>query len=97
MAKAKAVLDSYRIIKALNLLHLDNRLTMKQQQWNPPPPGWLKINVDAATNMERMLAGLGAVVRDSNRDLITAAVKTSTFHGDVIFAESEAVTVSKKC
>lgn len=91
MAKAEAVLDSYRRIKASNLLHLDNRLIMKQQQWNPPPPGWLKINVDAATNTEKMLAGLGAFVRDSNGDLITTAVKTSKFHGDVIFAESEAV------
>ena len=47
--------------------------------------------MDAAINIEKQFAGLGIVLRDFNRSVIAAAVKSSKFHGDVIFAESEAV------
>ena len=67
-------------------------LVQKQQhQWIPPPQGWLEINVDAATNREKKSVCLGVVARDSTGKFVAAAVKTSQFHGDVTFAEAEAV------
>ena len=47
--------------------------------------------MDAATNIAKQVAGLRVVLRDFNASFIAAAVKTSKFYGDVIFAESEAV------
>ena len=47
--------------------------------------------MDAATNKEKKSVGLGVVARDSTGKFVAAAVKTSQFHGDVTFAEAEAV------
>ena len=47
--------------------------------------------MDATTNIKKKSAGLGVVARDSTEKFITIAVKTSKFHGDVTFAEVEAV------
>ncbi|XP_026410439.1 uncharacterized protein LOC113305639 [Papaver somniferum] len=33
--------------------------------WKPPPPGFLKINVDASFNSNTLLAGIGIIIRDS--------------------------------
>lgn len=46
--------------------------------------------MDAATNAEKQLARLG-VVRYFNGNFITAVVKTSKFHEDIIFKKSGAV------
>ena len=91
MAKAEIVLDSYKRVKIPSSSHLENKLIVKQQQWKPPPQGWLKINVDAAINIEKQVAGLGMVLRDFNGSFIAATVKSFKFYGNVIFAESEAV------
>ena len=50
-----------------------------------------KHNVDAAVNFGKQLAGLGAVIRDSNSKVIVAAVKSTQFTGDVNIVEAEAV------
>ena len=55
------------------------------------PAGWFKVNVDAAIRKEKNLLGLGAVIRDATGNIIAAAVKTSRFHGNVSYAEAEAV------
>ena len=91
MAKAEAVLDSYKRVKIPSSSHLESKITVKQQRWKPPPQGWIKINVDAATKIEKQVAGLGIVLRDFNGSVVAAAVKPSKFYGDIIFAEAEAV------
>ncbi|KAH9806416.1 class V chitinase [Citrus sinensis] len=40
---------------------------------------------------EKHLSGLGAVIRDEAGNVIAAAIKTSKFHGEVLFAEVEAM------
>ncbi|KAH9768956.1 reverse transcriptase domain-containing protein [Citrus sinensis] len=49
------------------------------------------INTDAATNSEKNLAGLGAVIRDETGQVTAAAIKVSKFHGSVAYAEAEAM------
>ncbi|KAH9708382.1 hypothetical protein KPL70_012867 [Citrus sinensis] len=63
----------------------------KLKAWNPPQIGYFKVNVDAATNSEKQIAGLGAVIRDEAGNVIDAAVKVSKFYGDVFIAEAEAI------
>lgn len=48
----------------------------------------LKMNVDAA----RKASGVRVVVWDSSGDLMIAAARQSTFHGDIAFFEAEAIT-----
>ncbi|XP_015383105.1 uncharacterized protein LOC107175839 [Citrus sinensis] len=91
MAKAEAVLDSYKRVKIPSSSHLESKITVKQQRWKPPPQGWIKINVNAATKIEKQVAGLGIVLRDFNGSVVAAAVKPSKFYGDIIFAEAEAI------
>lgn len=38
--------------------------TTSRRKWDPPPPGWVKINVDAATFMETKSVGIGSIIRD---------------------------------
>lgn len=38
---------------------------LANQTWKPPPASFLKVNVDAATELKEQIAGLGAVIRDS--------------------------------
>ena len=47
--------------------------------------------MDAATSSEKHLVGLGAIIRDDRGNVIAAAIKISKFHGDVSFAEAEAL------
>ena len=69
----------------------ENQQLMLTQTWSPPQNGYAKVNVDAATNSELNLAGLGAIIRDENGKVIVAAIKVSKFFGDVSFAEAEAI------
>ena len=59
--------------------------------WNPPQRGYFKVNVDVATNSEKQIAGLGAVIRDEDGNVTAAAVIVSKFYGDVFLAEVEAI------
>ena len=34
--------------------------------WEPPPAGWLKLNVDGAFAEQKMNGGAGMVLRDTN-------------------------------
>lgn len=62
-----------------------------QQDWKAPPPGWFKVNVDAATNLSKQWGGLGAVVRDSSGEIVAAAAQRTTLKGNVADMEAEAV------
>lgn len=91
IAKAKAIIESYRRLKIPSSNDLVNREDSSQPNWCPPPKGFVKINVDAATNVEKQAAGLGVVVRDCNGSFVAAAVKKVQFFGDVQQAEAEAI------
>ena len=62
-----------------------------RKAWNPPQRGYFKVNVDAATNSEKQISGLGAVIRDENGNVIAAAIKVSRFYGEAAYAEAEAI------
>ncbi|KAH9657893.1 putative reverse transcriptase/RNA-dependent DNA polymerase [Citrus sinensis] len=51
----------------------------------------LKINVDAMVHAESQMAGLGAVIRNSQGQVVVTAVKSINFQGDVSIAEAKAV------
>ncbi|KAJ4702817.1 Ribonuclease H-like domain containing protein [Melia azedarach] len=53
--------------------------------------GWLKLNVDAAVYKSNNKAGIGAVIKNSDGKLTAAAVKTTSYKGDVEIAEAEAI------
>ncbi|KAH9784956.1 reverse transcriptase domain-containing protein [Citrus sinensis] len=90
-AKAEAVVDSFKRIQAPGrILTAGDQMTTRAS-WSPPPSGWVKINVDAAINLEEHRVGLGIIIRDANKDIIAAAVKSTKLHSDVTFAEAEAM------
>lgn len=51
----------------------------------------MKVNVDAAINEERKVAGLGTVIRNSQGQVVAAAAKRIKFEGDVSIAEAKVV------
>lgn len=59
--------------------------------WCPPPPGWIKINIDGAVGCNRE-AGLGLVIRDSEGRVLLAAGHSTT-HWDPGGAEMAALKV----
>lgn len=65
-------------------------LKKKQAIWTPPPKGWLKINVDAVTDIKRQFFRLRAIIRDSLGKCIAADIKSIKFRGDVSLAKVKA-------
>ena len=90
VAKAEAVTEAYTRVKQPSDARKENQQVMLTQTWSLPQNGYAKVNVDAATNSESNLAGLGAIFRNENGKVIAAAIKVSKFFGDVSFAEAEA-------
>ncbi|XP_024033533.1 uncharacterized protein LOC112095662 [Citrus clementina] len=91
VAKAKAIVVAYQ---AMQFKEQDSPSSIKEkeaQRWNPPPSSKLKINVDAAVHAESQMAGLGAVIRNSQGQVVVAAVKSINFQGDVSIVEAKAV------
>ena len=66
LAKAEVIIDSYWRFKNPSPNHLVIREETSQPIWCPPPIVFVKLNVDAATNLEKQAAGLEVVVRDCN-------------------------------
>ncbi|KAH9650223.1 putative reverse transcriptase/RNA-dependent DNA polymerase [Citrus sinensis] len=91
VAKAEGVVDAYRKFKRPEQQQLDTSTMEKPKQWKPPPENWCKVNVDAATDHQSQRAGLGVVIRNDKGDVVAAAIKPSSFNGDVPFAEAEAI------
>ncbi|KAF5451602.1 hypothetical protein F2P56_026695 [Juglans regia] len=52
--------------------------------WSPPPPGFLKLNVDGAIFPDHHKAGIGIILRDEKGDVIAACSK---LEGDVASPE----------
>ncbi|OMO54692.1 reverse transcriptase [Corchorus capsularis] len=60
-------------------------------RWMPPTVGSFKLNVDAAFDKNRGVAGLGAVIRDHNGDVRSYATKQLSFVSDLFYAEIYAI------
>ncbi|XP_024041999.1 uncharacterized protein LOC112099126 [Citrus clementina] len=89
--KAEAVVEAFRRYKKLEHQQMESSKAERAKQWKPPPKNWYKANVDAAIDNQRQRVGLGVVVRNDNGDIVAAAIKPSTFNGEVSFAEAEAI------
>ncbi|XP_020700942.1 uncharacterized protein LOC110112896, partial [Dendrobium catenatum] len=55
----------------LSSYNWDDNQCKLSNSWHPPPPGWIKINVDVALKCNNM-AGIGGVVRDEKRRFLLA-------------------------
>ncbi|XP_024038325.1 uncharacterized protein LOC112097362 [Citrus clementina] len=91
IAKAEGVVEAYRKFKRTEQQQLESSNMEKPKQWKPPPENWCKVNVDAAIDHQSQRAGLGVVIRNDKGDVVAAAIKPSSFNGDVPFAEAEAI------
>ena len=91
VSKAEAVMEAYQRTQKPAAAHIGNQQRLIRKAWNPPQRGCFKVNVDAATNSEKQLSGLGAVIRDENGNVIAAAIKVSRFYGEAAYAEAEAI------
>ena len=77
IAKAEAVIEAYTKVKQPSDARKENQQVMLNQTWSPPQKGYAKVNVDAATNSESNLTGLGAIIKDESGKVIAAAIKVS--------------------
>lgn len=44
---------------------------LRKETWAPPPLGKIKLNFDAAVNINKNIAGIGGIIRDKNKDILT--------------------------
>ncbi|KAL9441066.1 hypothetical protein AB3S75_019689 [Citrus x aurantiifolia] len=90
MAKAEAINEAFRRTQFPEITSGGKLQKLKQSVWTPPPQGWLKLNVDAATDSKTSRAGLGAIIRDSSGKCMAAGIKAVNFNGGVSIVEAEA-------
>ncbi|KAH9681143.1 putative reverse transcriptase/RNA-dependent DNA polymerase [Citrus sinensis] len=90
-AKVEAVVEAFRRYKKPEHQQMESSKAERAKQWKPPPKNWYKANVDAAIENQRQRVGLGVVVRNDNGDIVAAAIKLSSFNGEVSFTEAEAI------
>jgi ribonuclease HI len=83
-SKGKAPMHS----NSVTLAPLDNRYATNKTCWQPPPEGWIKINIDASFNAGSSLRGAGAVARDCKGKVILAACSPIQKCGDAEQAEA---------
>ena len=62
-AKAEAGVGAFKRVREDGDTALKSKSELVKKQWEPPPNGTYKINVDAAIHEESQTDGLGAVVR----------------------------------
>ena len=91
MAEAEVVMEAYKRVQPSADVSHGKQQKVAQLGWNPPQEGFVKINIDAATNSKKNLAGLGAMIRDETGQVTAAAIKVSKFHGSVAYAKAEAM------
>lgn len=83
-------MEVYQRVKELEQQQLKQSEPRETHQWEPPPEGWHKINVDATIDKNQQIAGLGIVIKDSYQKTIAATVRCIKFYGDTSFVEAEA-------
>ena len=88
-AKAEVVVGAFQRVREVGDNALKSRSEKCKKQWEPPPIGTYKINVDAAIHVGSQTAGLGAVVRGSDGKIVMATVKTVPFRGEAKYSEAE--------
>ncbi|XP_024041869.1 uncharacterized protein LOC127898854 [Citrus sinensis] len=91
VAKPEAMIAAYKRVHSSAEACSETKQRVPPQTWNPPQDGFVKVNIDAAINFEKNIVGLGAVIRYGSGHVTTAAIKVSKFHGDVSYAEAEAM------
>ena len=91
VARAKSIVESFKNASQYDGLRPNQKREGKENQGHSLPNGWLKVNVDAAVNAEKQVAGLGVVITDGNQNCIIAAINTSRYFGNVAMAEAAAV------
>ena len=91
LAKAEAMCNSYQRISFQEETAARSRSESTVTGWKPPPENWFKLNVDAATNAGKERAGLGAIVRNWKGEIMAAGIQSTNFHGDLEYAEAEAI------
>lgn len=89
--KAESIMEAYQRVRKTQSSHIDNSRIEKQLKWIPPPENVFKINVDAAISSKDQMAGMGAIIRDSNSRVVAAGIKQAQHRRNVSFAEAEAV------
>lgn len=72
--RAFDMLKDYQKANDLNTGTVNKRAGAK---WDPPPRGFLKINVEAAINKKVDIIGLGLIVRDSDGSVLLFAARSS--------------------
>lgn len=82
-----AIVLSWMSAKAAKAAH--NGGSNANTKWTKPADGWSKINVDAGFNGQ-MSVGLGAVIRDSDGLVVSAAVERLCARWSVLVAELKA-------
>lgn len=82
LAKVEALVESFRKIKPPPL---------PSSRRQPNLAGCFKLNVDAATQRQNQVAGLGAIIKDSKGNFVAATQKQESFNGDVTAAEARAI------
>jgi ribonuclease HI len=63
-----------------------------EENWKPPPENTLKINWDAAVDLQKGIIGLGIIVRDGKGDFVVAETKFMRMHAEPVVAEILAAT-----
>lgn len=58
---------------------MDNQGKVTQNSWKPSSAGCFKLNVDAATKLDKQISGFGAISRDATGSVLVAAIKVSAF------------------
>ncbi|KAH9668523.1 reverse transcriptase domain-containing protein [Citrus sinensis] len=90
-AKAEAVTDAFQRARNHGATHIHTSSKVPQHKWKPPPKNVFKVNVDAAINSKRQMAGLGAVIRDSENNFVATGIMQTGMKESVSYAEAEAI------
>ncbi|KAL8102066.1 hypothetical protein AgCh_026811 [Apium graveolens] len=71
---AISLLDDWKKARQEDHNHSSVR-NIATRTWNKPPPGWVKINIDAAIFLHISCSGLGSVIRDDTGRFLRARNK----------------------
>lgn len=63
-------------------------------RWSPPPDGWYKANIDAATFHEEGRAGIGIIWHNSNGLVMASALENSQLMASVVEMEALATILA---